>query len=186
MASVRYDRYGNPAGTRMASRLWRERRGVTAVEFGLIAMPLMGLMIATLQIATTMFTQQVLETTAEKAGRLLLTGRAQNARMSQSQFKSAVCGTLAAYMKCDNLLIDVQTVDDFSSAVTTLPTITYGQDGKPNNKTAYSAGNPGDIVVLRVMYVWGVQGGPLGFDISNLTSNRRMLMATSVFRSENY
>ena len=96
-------------------RLWRARRGVTAVEFGFVCVPLIGIMIATMQVATTYFSQQALETAAEKGARLLLTGQAQNAGMSAAAFKSAVCGALPTYMTCDNLLIDVDVADDFSA-----------------------------------------------------------------------
>ena len=180
-------RPGAPASPiRFSHRIRADRRGVTAVEFGFIVMPLMALLVATLQIATTMFTQQALETVAEKGARLLLTGQPQKAGMSAATFRTAMCGTLPGYMKCDKLMIDVAVANDFSSAVTTMPTITYDSSGKPNNSWSYNAGNPGDIIVMRTMYVWDVQKGPLGFDIANLTANRRLLIATSVFRAENY
>ncbi|MGJ3626060.1 TadE/TadG family type IV pilus assembly protein [Sphingomonas sp. MMS24-JH45] len=100
---------------------------MTAIEFGFIALPLIGIMIAILQIATTFFTQQALETAAEKGSRLLMTGQVQKAGMSAAAYKTAVCGALPTYMKCANLLVDVNvaTGNDFSGATTTLPTITY-------------------------------------------------------------
>jgi Flp pilus assembly protein TadG len=167
-------------------RLWRARRGVTAVEFGFVCVPLIGIMIATMQVATTYFSQQALETAAEKGARLLLTGQAQHAGMSAGAFKSAVCSALPTYMTCDNLLIDVDVADDFSAATTTAPTITYDAEGNPNNVFRYNTGSPNEIIVVRTMYVWGVQKGFFAFDISTMTGNRRLLMSTAVFRAENY
>ncbi len=36
------------------------------------------------------------------------------------------------------------------------------------------------------MYVWDVQAGPLGFDLSTLSRGKRLLITTSVFKTENY
>ena len=37
---------------------------------------------------------------------------------------------------------------------------------------------------MQVMYQWPVFLGPLGFNLSNLPNNKRLLMATAVFRIE--
>jgi Flp pilus assembly protein TadG len=171
---------------RALRRLARDRRGVTAIEFGFIVTPLMALLIAILQIATTYFADQALETATEKGARLLMTGQSQKAAMTAASFKTAMCGALPSFMSCDNLMVDVTVVGDFGNAVTTAPTITYDSAGKPTNSWSFKVGNPGDIVVMRAMYVWGVQNGPLGFDITTMSNNRRLLMATSVLRVENY
>lgn len=175
-------------GRRPRASLRRDRRGVTAIEFGFISVPLIGIMIAILQVATTFFTQQALETAAEKGSRLLMTGQVQNAGMSAAAYKTTVCGALPTYMKCANLLVDVDVAsgNDFSGATTTLPTITYDASGNPNNSFKFNTGNPGDIVVVRTMYVWAIQKGFFGFNLANMTGNRRLLISTSVFKAENY
>jgi len=174
-------------------RLWarlkplrRHARGATLVEFAVIAAPLIALLIAIVQTSLTFFAQQVLETTAEKAGRLILTGAVQRQGMKRADFNKAVCDSLPAFLKCANVLVDVQTATSFSSADTTAPTITFGSDGKPTNATAYDPGNPGDIVVMKVIYLWSVAPGPLGFDLSTLSNGQRLLMATAVFKREAY
>lgn len=173
---------------RTRASLRRDRRGVTAIEFGFIALPLIGIMIAILQIATTFFTQQALETAAEKGSRLLMTGDVQKAGMNATAYKNKVCSVLPAYMQCANLLVDVDVAsgNSFSGATTTLPTITYDSAGNPNNSFKFNTGNPGDIVVVRTMYVWAIQKGFFGFDLANMTGNRRLLISTTVFKAENY
>jgi len=167
-------------------RLAQDNRGSILVEFAFVAGPLIALLIATLQVSLVFFAQQNLETTTEKATRQLLTGQAQGAGMTQSQFKTAVCSKLAAFMKCANVLVDVQKVADFNSADTSSPTITYDSNGNVTNAWVYAPGGAGQITVVRIMYVWNVSKGPLGFDLSTLSNGKRLLIATAVFKTEPY
>jgi hypothetical protein len=50
----------------------------------------------------------------------------------------------------------------------------------------YSAGNPGDIVLVQVFYQWPIYLGPLNFTLANLGANTRLLVGTAVFRNEPY
>jgi Flp pilus assembly protein TadG len=167
-------------------RLARDTSGAILVEFAFVVGPLLALLIATLQVSLVEFAQQNLETTTEKATRQLLTGQAQGAGMTQSQFKTAVCSKLAAFMKCANVLVDVQKAADFNSADTSPPTITYDSNGNVTNGWTYAPGGAGQITVVRIMYVWDVSKGPLGFDLSTLSNGDRLLVATSVFKTEPY
>lgn len=161
-------------------------RAATAVEFGFVSIPFAALMVAILQTSTTFFAQQNLETVNEKVVRQLMTGQAQKANMTASQFKTMACGYLPNFLKCANLLIDVQSVSDFSSANTAMPTITYDSNGNVNNSFSFAPGGSGSINVVRLMYIWRVGPGPLGFNISNMPGQRRMLFSTAVFKTESY
>ena len=83
-------------------------------------------------------------------------------------------------------MIDVQSYSSFSSAVTTAPTVTFAKNGTVSNVWNFSPGSPGQIVVLRVMYQLPVVGGPLNFTLSNLSNGNHLLMATAVFKNEQY
>jgi Flp pilus assembly protein TadG len=157
-----------------------------AIEFAFVVGPLVALLIAVLQTSLTYFAQENLETTAEKSVRQLLTGAAQNSNLSQAQFKSLVCSKLPAFMNCANILIDVQVADDFSTANTSTPKLTYDKQGNITNTWSYNPGAPGNITVVRIMYIWNVSKGPLGFDLSTLSTGQRLLISTSVFKTEPY
>lgn len=166
--------------------LGRDRRGGVLVEFAFVVGPFVALMIAVLQTSLTFFAQQNLETTAEKSVRQLLTGSAQSSGMTKAQFKTLVCSKLPAFMKCSNVMIDVQVADYFSSANTGAPTLTYDAGGNVSNSWAYQPGVPGQITVARIMYVWDTSKGPLGFDLSTMSRGKRLLVSTSVFKTEPY
>lgn len=175
------------------------QEGSALVEFAVVAPLFLALLIAILQISCVFIAQAMLESTAESAARLILTGQAQTysgtsgtttyTGMTQSDYASAVCTMLKAqspFMSCSNLYIDVTTVSSYADATTGLPTLTYDSSGNVSNSWNYAIGTQGSIVVLRVMYVLPVATAPLGFTLGNLSSNKRLLLATSVFKVEGY
>ena len=161
-------------------------RGSAAVEFALVSAPFLALLLGSIQTAIAYFAGQCLETATEKSGRLLLTGSVQTQALTQQQFLTLVCSKLPSLLKCANLMIDVQSYSSFSSAVTAAPTISFAKNGMVSNVWSFSPGKPGDIVVLRAMYQLPVIGGPLNFTLSNLSNGNHLLMATAVFKNEQY
>jgi hypothetical protein len=47
-------------------------------------------------------------------------------------------------------------------------------------------GGAGDIVVLRLLYLWPLPTGPLGFTLNDASGTQKLLIATSVAKSEPY
>ena len=149
-----------------------------------MAAPSIALTLAIVQTALAYFAGQVLETAVAESSRLILTGSAQQASMSQTDFATAVCGKIEVLFNCANLMIDVQTAASFASANTSMPTLTFNGAGQVNNSWSYNTGGPGDIVVMRVMYQWPVFLGPLGLSLSNEANGNLLLMATAAFKNE--
>lgn len=171
---------------RDAGLIHRDQRGAAIIEFAMVAAPFAALLIAIAQTSLVFFAQQNLETTAQKSARQLTTGAVQKAGLSKAQFNNLVCSQLPAFMQCSNVMVDLRVVNTFSAAETGMPTLTYDGAGKVTNSWNYQPGNPGDILVLRVMYIWGVSNAPLGFDLSNMGKGKRLMVATSVFKTEPY
>ena len=160
--------------------------GATAVEFGLILAPFIAMLFAMLQTTLVFFAGRVLDTAVEQSARLILTGQAQDAGMTQSAFASAVCGKIYALFNCSGLMIDVETASTFSNANTSMPTLTFNNQGQVTNAWQYQPGSAGQISVVRVMYQWPVFGGPLAFNLSNLSNGNRLLMSVAAFKNEPY
>src|SRR3546814_18262192 len=76
-------------------------------------------------------------------------------------------------MNCNDLMIDVRTVNSFSAVDTSMPTLTYDSDGNVTNSWKYELGGADKVVVMRLMYMLPVISGPLGFDLSNRSEERR-------------
>ncbi|QPF89079.1 TadE/TadG family type IV pilus assembly protein [Bradyrhizobium commune] len=162
----------------------RDSKGATAVEFALVGAPFLALLIALIQTFLVFFAQQLLESIVLQSSRLVMTGQVQSAQMSQAQFQQAVCNQIKILFNCSGIMVDMQVASSWSSTNTAMPTLTFDSSGAVTNAWSYNAGNAGDIVVLRVMYVWPVMLGPLGFNLSNMSNGNRLMMSSAAFQNE--
>jgi Flp pilus assembly protein TadG len=171
---------------RVARRFVRQQGGAAAVEFALVALPFLALTFAILETALVFFAGQTLETAVADTGRLIMTGQAQTGGFSQADFKNQVCARLAGGLfDCTNgVYVDVKTYSSFSNAATNTAPVNNGEFD--TTKMAYTPGNPGCIVSVSLYYQWPIYVSLLGDTLSNLNGNKRLLVATSVFRNEPY
>jgi Flp pilus assembly protein TadG len=168
------------------SRFCFARRGATAVEFALIAPAFLGTLIAILETTLFLFAQANLQEAAVAAGRLFMTGQAQNSNLTQTQFETDVCPMVQALFTCSKLMVNVATYSNFSNASTGSPTLTYNGQGQVTNNWSYTPGSPGQVMVVQLIYQWPIVGGPLGFMLSNLGNNTTEMMGVTAFRVEPY
>jgi Flp pilus assembly protein TadG len=189
--------------SKLLRRFQRNRDASAAVQFAMIAPLFFALLFAVLETAIMFFASQVLETITQESARAILTGQAQNGSPSvcggqpctQATFKTYVCSQIpAGLFNCSNLFVDVENYQNFQSV--TLPTPI---DNNGNLNSGNFAFNPGgsssctgnvsctnSIVVVRLYYAWQLFVTGLGYNISNMSGNQRLLMATAVFRNEPY
>jgi Flp pilus assembly protein TadG len=163
------------------ARLGPAEQGASAVEFALIAPAFIAILVAIFQVAVFLFAQQALQNAASEAGRTLMTGQA--ASDTQAAFKTAICNNYlpTILFKCNSLIVIVQSG---SGASTAMPAL-YS-NGQPITNFAYSPGQPGDTVVVQLVYPWSTVMGPLGFALSNLPNGAAEMMGVTAFRVEPY
>lgn len=172
----------------LPARFFGDRRGATAVEFAMLAIPLIAILMAALQTAIIFFFGQALQTLTASAARQIMVGSAQNKGYTTlAAFKTnVVCVTAPTAFPCSGLMVDVQSASSFSSLSTTPITITYDANGNPTNTFSYAPGTQGSAVIVRVMYDWPVFGGPLGIGLANQSNGTHLLVGTAVFKNEPY
>lgn len=165
------------------SRFSRVRGGATAVEFALIAPAFLATMIAILQTCVFLYAQMALQNAANQAGRLFMTGQAQNNNWSASAIATQVCP--AALFDCtNNLIVVVQNYSSFAAANTSAPQLYNGT--QPVTTFTYNPGTPGEVMVVQLVYKWSLVSGLLGFTLSNLPNGAAEMMGVSAFRVEPY
>lgn len=166
---------------RVASRMAKDKKGATAVEFALVALPFLALLGAILETALVFFAGMMLEHGLSQSAREIRTGQLQLAGGSSEAFRSSVCSRSAGLVRCNRLRIDVRTLESFGGA-TALP---VDEDGMVDlDEVSFLPGNPGEIVLVRAFYDWPLIVPNLGLGLSNMPGNRRLLTATAAFRNE--
>lgn len=167
-------------------RLVRDERAVTAIEFGLLAVPFFAVIGAILQTSVVFLASQVLESAVLDASRAIRTGQAQGSNMTLEQFRSDVCSRLyGLFSDCDGLHVRVNVVTNFQSASVSppMPQPCFA----PCDWTEAQGFSPGagkSVVLVQVYYRYPifVQLGPLG--MSNMADGRRLLGSATVFQNE--
>jgi len=168
---------------RALARLCECRKGATAVEFALIAVPFIALLIAICETGLAFLAQEQLQTATSQSARLIMTGQAQKQGLGAAQFQQDVCANVAAMLSCSGIYVNVQKFSSFSGMTMLNPV----QNGNFNNAAlSFNAGRPGDIILVQSFYQWPVLPGLLGFNLSNMNGNNLLLVGTAVFRNEPY
>jgi len=169
----------------------RSNEGGVAIEFAIVMLPFFTMVMVIIQSAIVLLAGQVLQTAATNASRLILTGQAQTAGYNSTQFKAAICANLTVMFNCaNNLYIDVESFPSFTPISLSSPTNTNGTLN--TTSFGYSPGNPGDIVVVRLIYQWPIIAAGIGFcaatacGLVNSAGNSNTLVATVAFRNEPY
>lgn len=172
--------------TRHWRRFARSERGVTAVEFGVLAFPFFAVIGAILQTSVVFLASQVLESAVHDASRAIRTGQAQGSSMTIEQFRSSVCDRLyGLFPDCAGLHVRVNVVTNFQSATVQppLPSPCFAPCDWADAET-WSTGAGKSVVLVQVYYRYPimVQLGPLG--MSNMADGRRLIGSATVFQNE--
>jgi len=168
----------------------RDERGVTAIEFGILALPFFTIIFAIIETTMVFFAGQVLDSAVEDASRMIKTGRAQAAGYTMTEFRSLMCGyTFSLFgTSCANVKIKVQIISDFSSTTTsnTVQTCDYTSTMTCTWTIAenYDDGAGRDVVQVFAYYRWPLLVNLPYFNLKNQPDNYRLLGATRVFRNE--
>jgi Flp pilus assembly protein TadG len=172
---------------RQLSRLRSSQRGATAVEFALIAPIFLATLIAIFEVAIFLFAQQYLQTAAAEAGRQFMTGQAQASGQSEQQFiQNVICPKIQTLFTCSSVMVNVQSYSSFTGANSAEPVLTFNAQGQVTNNWSYNPGNPGDVMVVQLIYQWPIVSGPFGYVLSNLGNGKTEIMGVAAFRVEPY
>jgi Flp pilus assembly protein TadG len=171
---------------RNGRRLVRDESAVTAIEFGLLALPFFAIIGAILQTSLIFLASQVLESAVHDASRAIRTGQAQGAGTTIEQFRADVCERLyGLFPDCAGLHVRVNVVTNFQSATVAppLPSPCIAPcDWSESEGWTPGAGKAVVLVQVYYRYPVVVQLGPLG--LSNMADGRRLLGSATVFQNE--
>jgi Flp pilus assembly protein TadG len=155
-------------------RLWRDRRGVSIIEFALIGLPFFIMLYGTFEIGFVYWASQELEHAASSAARLVRTGQVQAGKLDQAGLTAQVCSQTAVLFSCTTKLrLDVRSAKTF--AAITPPDPLNGSGGlKDAAEFTFSPGGANDVVLVSTFYDWPPLLSPSG----------HILRASAVVRNE--
>jgi Flp pilus assembly protein TadG len=179
------------AGTRvknLSKSLRDDEQGVTAIEFGMVAMPFLMLLFGTIAVGLYFFVTFSLENAVEQAARLIRTGQAQmtNPPMTTTEFKTRVCDKAPSFIDCTNKLrVNVVAAGSFSSL--TAPSC-LDTSGKlvPDAAVSNVPGAAGDAVLVTVCYEWSLAGKLPFLKLGDMANGSALIQAATTFRTEPY
>lgn len=169
-------------------RFVRAREGATAVEFAIVAIPMLLLLFGMLELGLVLLVSTTLDTATDFATREIRTGQFQTTTNGQWQtFENRVCDNLT-WLKSGctaNLQVHAQTFTQFADTQNIPALTTYNANNAP---ACWKVGNAGSIVLVRVYYSWTVFTPLLNAALvdGKAGPNTRLIQSTVVFRNEPY
>jgi Flp pilus assembly protein TadG len=170
-------------------RFTRDERGVTAIEFGLLALPFFTIIFAILQTAIMFLGMQVLDSAVEDASRMVKTGRAQQAAYDMTAFRTLVCGFTFNLFDCSKIKLKVEVVagGNFANVATTQTVQDCTTTPTTCNWTIsenFDGGVGRDVIQVSAYYRWPILVVLPYFNLKNQPDNYRLISAIRVFRNE--
>jgi Flp pilus assembly protein TadG len=136
----------------------RDRRGETAIEFAMVAVPFFGLVCATLETSYVCLQGVLLQKATLSAGRALQTMSVSGAQTLGSFAQSYVCNNLPLMFACSQVQVSLTTLttgsyssSSWTTAQTDLTANTYQASGY-NSAQSLTIPAAGSLVVLRISY----------------------------------
>lgn len=167
-----------------SARFARARDGAAALDFAIVAIPFFLFLLAVIEIGYMFFLSVMIDNAALASARKVRTGQMQMVGASSEDFWEDVCTNISIVAPCDgHLFIDVRTYESFSSTQEPDP-ITNGNFDPSGLQVDF--GGAGDIVLVRVYYLWDVFFPNLGTGLSNVNGGMRVLTSVVAFRNEPY
>lgn len=175
---------GRERGPKFLSRFLRDRRGSTAIEFTILAIPFSLLVFAILESCISFAGQEVMSNVTDDIARQLRTGQIKPP-LSETQLKDMICDRLEIMVAdgCPGLLVDLQKYDTFALAAAVRIKLTPDRD----IDTTGFAVTPGPSMsknMLRVFYKWPVMTDFMRKSMSNLKDGKTLHFATVTWQNE--
>ena len=170
----------------MVRRFGRNHKGSAAVEFALVAPVFFALLFAIIETGLMFFASQILETVAQESARQIMTGQFQAAgnNTPAAFITTVVCNQYQPVLNCNNISVDVESDPSQFSNLNIAYPVTGGNFDP--TKLKFNPGGSCSVVTVTLYYQWQMFVTGLGYNISNLNGNIRLLSATAAFRDEPY
>ncbi|KZK93875.1 TadE-like protein [Pseudovibrio sp. Ad46] len=164
-----------------------DSRGVTAIEFAIIAPVLFAVVLAIFELGLSMLVEVILDNAVAEAARQIRTGQvfiaAQDGEYNQTKFKNVILDNGAGLLKAaeDRIFINVESFENFNDIPGSEPLLEDGVIAMDQN---WDPGRASDVVVVRVVCAWPLITSKMIEFFGQTDDGSRILVATEIFRNE--
>lgn len=137
-----------PAAAKLAgAKLKADRRGVTALEFGLVGSMALTMMLFVFQIGIYLYIQVSLDFATSLAARQMMTGQGRSNSTTAASFTSqTLCANVVPILDCGQLIVSLSPVGTFSGVTPPLA------NGPTQAAQTFSTGSAGSLMVMQIVY----------------------------------
>lgn len=175
-----------PSGWRrsLLGRFVRNRKGSTAIEFTMLAIPFSMLVFAVLESSISFAAQQVMANAADDIARQFRTGQIKAQNFSKQEVRDLICGRMQIVVSpgCPGLEIDFQSYTTFAEAAK----VRVEFDNGDLDTTDFDI-LPGAAMsknMLRVFYRWPVITDFMRKSMANLPDGKTLHFASVTWQNE--
>lgn len=166
---------------RLLRNFIRNRKGSTAIEFAILALPFLVVIFAIIEIAIMYFVDSGLDAALHKAVRQVRVGTAESESWDITKFKSVVCSDLSYSFSCsDDLKVSAVVISDMSS-VTHASGVSGGVLSVTEN---FDIGDSGDYILIQVFLPWSPVLKLYSFSSGRLSDGSYVLGSAELFKNE--
>ena len=160
-------------------RFTRERKGVVAIEFAILAFPFFLLLFAILECCIAFTAQELMTNAVDDVARQLRTGQLKAGTVSRQEMRDMLCDRMGILFPgdCEGLRIDLRNYVAFEDAVREF------ERGVVPEEYTFDPGGPLTKNVLRVFYPWPVVTAILRERI-DAPDGTMLLFATTTWQNE--
>ncbi len=163
----------------------RDRNGSAAVEFALIAAPLLLLIFGCFELAFVVLITVTLDNATDLAAREIRTGITTQMNSDKISFRQKICGKMGWMVDvCNaNMMVDVQTFDSFAK-VKTNDDDTIKDNKLSSANMTYTIGGGSKIQLVRAYFEWPMFTPLLSAGMTTLANKDVVISSKVVFRNE--
>ncbi len=161
-----------------------DRRGATAIEFAILALPFLLLSFAVLETTVSFTAEQVMSNATDRLSREIRIGNIDPAVTDETAFRAMICDRLEIFVPddCPHLHFDLQSYSSFAAVPTSIPFSAPGVVDTSGFR--YAPGGSGTINNLRIIYKWPVMTNLMKSRIAGLEDGRVLLYTTTTWQNE--
>ncbi|UUP17725.1 TadE/TadG family type IV pilus assembly protein [Nitratireductor thuwali] len=164
----------------------RDRKGVAALEFAMLAAPFFILFFAIVELCISVATWQLLNNAADDVARILRTGQIKAADLDEEELRTMICDRMQFLVgnNCppEQLIVDLKQYDTFALAAAAKMRVRNGEVVIEDR--GFDPGPSQSKNKMRIVYKWSTLTGFMKSRLFNLNDGTTSLFAAVTWQNE--